>query len=287
MSSDPGDEGSQGSVRRTSQADIVISGSGSQANIYLKSSGEAEAAGSDLREIRSVEKADQPDKVSISGDIAHANVYVGETTPPAAGAGRKYYEAYIAQVLDGAITRKGAIEQRGISVVTTAGTLVTAVFAVVSFVLAHTGSKILNPHAIIRGSIDWAAILFVIAAILGLLVNIPVPYGDPDPSELASVLLASSDNTANDHPREGRGPDSASGPAKIVPAEPSEQSINSRFLTASENQAAWEISATRVKLLYQARRLNLLKAQFLFAAVLSEVVAIGFLAWGVHRLLGI
>ena len=130
----------------------------------------------------------------------------------------------------------------------------TAVFAIVSFVLAHTGGGVLNPHHIIRGWIDGSALLFVLAGILGLLINIPVPYGDPDPSDLDILIL----------------PQDASAPP---------------FLADTANVAAYKIAATRINLVRKARRWNSLKAQLLFWAVVSEVVAIAFLAWGIHKLL--
>lgn len=187
-------------------------------------------------------------------------------------------------------------------------------FAVVSFVLAHVASNAINPHSVIRGSIDIAAILFVIAAGLGLLVNLPVPYGEPHPLELANILFpeeTESDQPAGstDHPEDKPllEPSGQSTPQQtatepsgqpgerlaVIPAGsdllqwPQEISRKAHFFTDTADDAAWKIAATRVKLIRQARRWNFLKAQLLFLAILSEVAAIGFLAWGVHRLLGL
>jgi hypothetical protein len=233
--------------------------------------------------------------------------------------GRQYYDEFLGNLLAGALARKGTIEQRGVNVVTTAGTLVTAVFAIVSFVLAHTGSGTLNPHHIIRGWIDVAAFLFVVAGILGLLVNIPVPYGDPDPKELDNLMLPEErpieqsvgfEPPGSDNEREliaiafeQLGSDSTDDEIRQflhrAQVEVTTSEINyvrsgktglfvqlpSPFLANSADTAAYRIAATRVDLLRKARRWNSVKAQLLFWAVVAEVVAITFLAWGIHRLL--
>jgi hypothetical protein len=112
--------------------------------------------------------------------------------------GRQHYEDFLEQLLAGALSRKGTFEQRGITVVTTAGTLVTIVFAIVSFVLAHV-TRGVNPHSVVRSWIDVAAILFVLASVLGLLVNLPVRYGEPDPLDLGDLVLPG-DGTQPDVP---------------------------------------------------------------------------------------
>jgi hypothetical protein len=274
---------------------VSVRGSGSTVNIYSTS-----AKGPDTEERMDV---------SAQGEGSTINVHSGQTAEvaPSEKPGASYYEDFISKVLDNTLARKGAIEQRGISVVTTAGTLVTIVFAVVSFVLAHVASNTINPHSIIRGAIDGAAILFVIAAGLGLLVNLPVPYGEPHPLELANILFP--EETESDQPAGGADqredesrleassqsspqqtaidplgpPDS---PLVVIPAGndllqgSQEISRKARFFTDTAGDAAWKIAATRVKLLRQARRWNFLKAQLLFLAILSEVGAIGLLAWG-------
>ncbi len=236
-----------------------------------------------------------------------------------AESGRQYYDDFLSKVLEGALTRKSAIEQRGITVVTTAGTLVTAVFAIVSFVLAHTGTGILNPHHIIRGSIDGSALLFVFAGILGLLINIPVPYGDPDPSDLDNLLLPEDvaeqpENTKPSGPNDDEHDQVVAAFQALglgATDDEIQQWLQTReinvelshirnirsigpglaaasippFLADTANVAAYKIAATRVNLVRKARRWNSVKAQLLFWAVVSEVIAIAFLAWGIHKLL--
>jgi hypothetical protein len=282
---------------------VFVGGDSSIVNVYSASSLEP--------------ASEEPFAVSVKGEGSTVNIHSGQAAEaiPSEKPGVSHYEDFISNVLDNTLARKGTIEQRGISVVTTAGTLVTIVFAVVSFVLAHVAGNAINPHSVIRGSIDSAAILFVVAAGLGLLVNLPVPYGEPHPLELADILFTeedegerpadSADQTEAD--KQQLDPHSvqssfqtaieASGQPEEHPAVIPTRSITSqesrgisarsRFFIDTADDAAWKIAATRVKLIRKARRWNFLKAQLLFLAILSEVVAIGLLAWGVHRLVGL
>jgi hypothetical protein len=205
------------------------------------------------------------------------------------GGGRQYYDDFISKTLDDANARKSSIEQRGINVVTTVGALLTIVFSVVSFVLVHTGSKAVNPHALIRGFIDAAGILFVLAGILGLLVNVPVPYGMPDPNDLEARLDLGDEGVADQLTVESIGSADIDvlgerSPQHSAP-EPPRADQSSRFITDTASEATLTIASTRIDLLKKANKWNLLKARFLFAGVFCEVFAIAMLAWGVHRLL--
>ena len=208
------------------------------------------------------------------------SVNSGEIVVPATG--RAYYEDYISKVLDRALDSKNSLEQRGITVVTTSGALVTLVFTVVSFVLSHVGSNAINPHAIIRGSIELAALLFVVAAFLGLAINLPVPYGAPNPQDLAGFLY--NESLTEGEPSLGAQTQSKE---QFTKERESELRSGSRFLTDSTDAASWEVALSRVKLLRKAKKWNQLKALALLCAVSSEVVAIGSLAWGIHKLLGL
>lgn len=249
----------------------------------------------DLRIRSGKDKAMASDQPSPSQD---SNSGQAEATP-----GRTYYEDFFSKVLDDALERKKSLEQRGITVVTTASTLVTLIFTIVSFVLAHVGSSKINPHALISGSIDLATVLFVAAAVLGLAINIPVPYGAPDPRDLAEFLF---NDSAEEPPKDrtlgntdtGDQEDQASRADSSYPANPLKGSEHftrgeeaglrsgSRFLTDNADAAGWEVALARVKLFNRAKQWNQRKASLLFLAILCEVVAIGSLAWGVHRLLG-
>jgi hypothetical protein len=244
--------------------------------------------------------ADVPDVGASQSGQVNLNIEPGGKVAMQDESGRQYYDDFLSKLLDGAISRKGTFEQRGVSVVTTAGALVTIVFTVVSFVLAHVSGKSINPHAIIRGWIDAATGLFVIASVFGLSVNIPVSYGEPDPLELADLVLP--------HEERELVASIESGPEvalreEVEPAEPDTLAAKKtepsgqvnqvmgeplpRYLTATANTATLEIAQTRVKLLIRARKQNTRKAWLLFAAIVCEVVAILCLAWGIHRLLGL
>jgi hypothetical protein len=232
-------------------------------------------------------------KARMSHELASGPSSSGNNIP---ASGRTYYEDFFSDVLDGVLSRKSSLEQRGITVVTTAGALVTLVFTVVSFVLAHVGKGTINPHAIIRGSIELAAVLFVAAAIIGLAINIPVPYGAPHPLDLAGFLYPEAllEGAAAEH-KDPDGHESAEGELvaliqqkdHLTEKQELELRSRSRFLTDTADRAAWQVALIRVKLLARARRWNQLKAQLLFLAILSEVGAIGSLAWGIHKLLGL
>jgi hypothetical protein len=179
-----------------------------------------------------------------------------------AGGGRKYFEDFISETLSNAVTQKASLEQRGVSIVTVTGALVTIVFAVVSFALKNDHGKFIGPHTIIRGYIDWAAILFILAGFSALLTNLPLPYGVPVAGELAKDL---------------RNPSNAD----------SNKWDESPFMKFTEDEAAHKIAATRVALIRKAQQRNQGKATLLFIAILFEVAAIVFLALGVHRLIGL
>jgi hypothetical protein len=209
------------------------------------------------------------------------NTMAGQERPVAIvgeGYARDNYQNFFSSALDNALRRKSSFEQRGITVVTTSGALVTLVFTVVSFVLAHVGRGAVNPHSIIRGYLDVAAILFVIAAFLGLVVNLPIPYGEPNPYDLGRLLFPKEEEVMNALSERA---------SDLTEDQVAKARSASRFLTDSGDTAAWEISLTFVNLLARARKLNQVRAIILFLAILSEVGAIGFLAWGSHRLLGI
>ena len=76
--------------------------------------------------------------------------------------------------------RKASIEQRGLAVVTTSGTLVTLLFGIAS--LLTRGDDFVLP-ARAHLPLDIALVLFVVAAIGGLMTNAPLwgKYQTPDP----------------------------------------------------------------------------------------------------------
>lgn len=87
------------------------------------------------------------------------------------------YSKYVAALLAVQDGRKASLEQRGLAVITTSGTLVTLVFGLVA-VLTKANNYKLPDSA--HGWIGAALIAFVIAAILGLVSNVPLNYGGAD-----------------------------------------------------------------------------------------------------------
>lgn len=86
-------------------------------------------------------------------------------------------EAQLAQERD----RKKSLEQRGMGVVTAAGTLVTLIFAFAAFV--H-GSGAINLSAVSIGLFTSALFFFICAAIVGILSNRPTSAAEVDEHEL-------------------------------------------------------------------------------------------------------
>lgn len=87
--------------------------------------------------------------------------------------GSAIYAAYIKSRLDDQDARKSSIEQRGIAVITTSGTLTTLLFALVALL---TGTK---DYKLPPGAEPWifgALIAFVLAAVGGISVNAPLRY---------------------------------------------------------------------------------------------------------------
>ena len=183
------------------------------------------------------------------------------------------YGLYLQQAQADAITRKTTLEQKGTGIVTTAGTLVTLIFAIVSFVASHTGGS--NPHQIIKSLLVAAAALFVTAAALGILISVPVAYGDIRPSFLSKKVL----------PKDATDILLGEGKQNTVSPDFENWGRLSPFFSETADQANWEIAVARVKILVRARRWNSRKALLVGIALTCEVAAMVCLTVGIHRLL--
>jgi hypothetical protein len=86
------------------------------------------------------------------------------------------YSDYVKALEDAEVARKASLESRGVGVITTSGTLVTLLFGLVAVL---TGSKTFVFPAAGRGYLAAAAILFVLATSLGIVVNLPLFYRAP------------------------------------------------------------------------------------------------------------
>jgi hypothetical protein len=87
------------------------------------------------------------------------------------------YAEYVAQLLAGQEARKASLEQRGLSVVTSSGTLVTLLFGLVA--LLTKGASYRLPTKT-HGWLATSLTLFVIAAVLGVFTNLPLRYTNVD-----------------------------------------------------------------------------------------------------------
>lgn len=88
--------------------------------------------------------------------------------------GSEVYTDFVKSMLDAEGSRKSSLEQRGLGIVTVSGTLVTLLFALTA---AITSAKSFTFPAAAHGWLTAAAILFVLAAAAGIVVNIPLFYG--------------------------------------------------------------------------------------------------------------
>jgi uncharacterized membrane protein (DUF106 family) len=148
--------------------------------------------------------------------------------------GHEAYSDYIKDEYDAEADRKNSLEQRGIGVITTSGTLVTLVFALVAVVIG--GEHFRLPH---EAHIPlYLAIGFFIAAILtAIFTNVPRKFQRVDPNELDTVVKTS------------RWADSSS-------------------------DAIRNVAATRLTELKSAQQRNQQTAKVLMVAMLCEVIAI-------------
>jgi hypothetical protein len=158
--------------------------------------------------------------------------------------GRETYAAFIKEQLDAEEANKTSLEGRAISVITTSGTLVTLLFALSSLLTAAKGfTQPVEATVPLR----IALVGFVLAAVLALIVNLPLPYRFVVPGDLQTAVEEMWDD------------------------DPS---------TASKRTAA-----THVRMLRTAQKLNLWKGGLLLTATLSEVVAVGAVATAIWVIL--
>jgi len=150
--------------------------------------------------------------------------------------GYQIYADFLKSLVDAEASRKVSLEQRGIAVITTSGILVTLLYGLATII---TSSKSLR---LPLGSIDWliaSSLMFVLAAVAGIVVNLPLYYGQAELTE--EDLQRAWDDTAPDA------------------------------------QAA--VTSVRIKRLRAAQRANNIKAWILTASVTFEVGAIALLCF--------
>ena len=89
------------------------------------------------------------------------------------GSGRAIYADYIREQLEGQEARKTSLEQRGLSLVGTAGALVTLLFGLAALATEREGFAF--PTAA-RALLVAALVFFVVAGLAALITNIPLSY---------------------------------------------------------------------------------------------------------------
>lgn len=159
-------------------------------------------------------------------------------------AGREYLKLIIEQLEEERKT-KSSVEQRAITVITTAGTLVSVLFALVVLV---TRSNSFELESVSRSFLYAALSAFVVAALLALGTNLPMNYQEADVDEL-------------------------------------ERLTEERFWHGSTHLGTRRSARLRVKVLRGARRANRTKACILRLAITVEVLAVVFLSVAVASIL--
>jgi hypothetical protein len=152
------------------------------------------------------------------------------------------YAAFVQELEKAQEARKTSIEQRGLAVVTTAGAIVALLFGLAGLSIRSSATFTVSHPAAHR--LVVGVVLFVVAAALALLTNIPLWYRTADYTKLS-------------------------------------QELKGRWKDPSP-EANRQVSATRLKTIQFNAGVNTAKAWLLFAAVLAEVAAAAFVAWAIE-----
>jgi len=158
--------------------------------------------------------------------------------------GSTIYSEYLQEQLAGEDARKESIEKRGLAVITTSGTIVSLLFGLVAVL---TGA---DKYTLPSGAEPWlgAALgAFVLAALAGIVTNMPLLYLGVKPQELKGAV----DNLWEDAP----------------------------------DIAEKRVAATQVKVLTRAKSMNAAKGWILVGAVVAQLAAVVFLALAVRVIL--
>jgi hypothetical protein len=163
-------------------------------------------------------------------------------TEPTAG---DEYAKLIAEQLGEERTTKTSLEQRGITVVTTSGTLVTLLFGLVAIVTKDARFRL---DDLGRAGLFGALSLFVLAAVAALSTNFPQKYQEVEPDELSRL-------------------------------------VTEQFWNADQGLGSRRASEVRVAVLTSARAANAEKARLVRWAIGLEVAAVASLSYGVIHML--
>ena len=147
--------------------------------------------------------------------------------------GTSPFGAYAEKLFETQAERKTSLEQRALAVITTSGVLATLLFGLTAF-LSQTQAASLASNA--RGPLVAAMASFVVAAVLALLVNVPLFYLDVELGETSEQLRV--------------------------------------LWSKTEIDADILIASTRLKVVRRAKLVNTIKAWLLVAAFLGEMIAV-------------
>lgn len=162
-------------------------------------------------------------------------------SPNSDNAAGSAYSQLIADQLTEERNRKTSLEGRGITVITTSGTLATLLFALAAGLGAAPGFRL--PRAADLPLL-LALVAFVIAALFGLTTNIPLQYREPTPEGLAKL-------------------------------------VDVKYWTGPRHTGELRVAAAQIAIITAARSANNLRAILLVAAIFAELLAVIFLAWAI------
>jgi hypothetical protein len=163
------------------------------------------------------------------------------------------YGEYLKEEITRQDARQSSFEQRGIAVVTTAGTLVTLLFGLAALSTASAKGNPLHHKESVFLAI--ALVLFLAAGLLALLTNVPLKYEglalpDPKKPEAPSFL-----DRLNANPED------------------------------SYKDAVYAVADVRLTILTSAQRQNGRKGKLLFGALIAEVAAVACVAIAIFELI--
>lgn len=148
--------------------------------------------------------------------------------------------------LDEEGTIQESLEKRGAGVVTVATTLASLIFTALAIAKSATAGLVLSDKA--RLDLKVAAVLLVVSAVLGTLVQFPRKYIAADPA----ALMRLTDKSLWD---------------------------------GDQSNAGRRIAQMQVKVLSSARDRNTVKGQLLAAAMIVEALAVGAIAYAISQVI--
>jgi hypothetical protein len=151
------------------------------------------------------------------------------------------YTKLIDEQLEIEQNRRASIEQRGLSVLTTSGTLVTLLFAFSALV---TQSKTFRLGTPARVMIVGSLLFFLLAGVSGIATNWPLPWEPIDQRDLSRLLQPN-------------------------------------LWTASLSPAARRVAEAKIDVLGDVRQANNARGLFLLVAMIMQVAAVFSLASGI------